>query len=78
MARVVIDAMGGDHAPRAIAQGAVAATRNLDDLEVILVGDESKVRAELPDDCDPERVHVVHAADVIEMHESPVEAMRYQ
>lgn len=76
MARVVVDAMGGDHAPREVTRGAVAAVRSTPGLEVILVGREDAVRAELPDDTPHERVRVVHAADVIEMDEAPVMALK--
>src|SRR5207253_3856662 len=45
-------------------------------LEQILVGVEDKIRAELPGGALPPNVSIVHANDVIEMHESPVEALR--
>jgi glycerol-3-phosphate acyltransferase PlsX len=67
--------MGGDHAPAAIVAGAQEALRDLPDLELILVGREDAVLAELGGDV-PDRVHLVHANDVLEMHESPVEAIR--
>ena len=76
MARVAIDAMGGDHAPREIVRGAVAAAESDPTLEQILVGVEDKIRAELPRGEMPRGVSIVHAADVLEMHESPVEALR--
>ena len=37
MIRIAVDAMGGDHAPAAIVDGAVAAARHLD-IQVSLVG----------------------------------------
>jgi glycerol-3-phosphate acyltransferase PlsX len=72
MARVVVDAMGGDHAPGEIVRGAIdAAAAGVD---VVLVGDRSKIapflerfNADLP---------VVHAGEVIEMHEDPARAVR--
>lgn len=76
MARVAVDAMGGDHAPREIVRGAVAAAEADPSLEQILVGVEDKIRAELPRGEPPRGVAIVHAADVLEMHESPVEALR--
>jgi glycerol-3-phosphate acyltransferase PlsX len=76
MGRVAVDAMGGDNAPREIVRGAVAAAEACPGLEQILVGDEGKIRNELPGREPPRGITIVHAADVIEMHESPVEALR--
>ena len=76
MARVAVDAMGGDHAPREIVRGAVIAAESDPTLEQILVGVEDKIRAELPHGETPRGVSIVHASDVLEMHESPVEALR--
>ena len=76
MPRVAVDAMGGDHAPAAIVDGALQAVRELPGTEVILVGREDAIRAELPGGKLPERASIVHAEDVLEMHESPVEAIR--
>jgi glycerol-3-phosphate acyltransferase PlsX len=45
-ARVAVDAMGGDHGPRVVAEGAVAAARELG-LKVLLVGPKAIVAEEL-------------------------------
>src|SRR5574342_147732 len=45
IAPVAVDAMGGDHAPGAIVQGAINAARK--GLPVVLVGHEARVRDEL-------------------------------
>jgi len=76
MGRVAVDAMGGDNAPREIVRGAVAAAAADPNLEQFLVGHEEKIRAELPNKTPPRGVTIVHAADVLEMHESPVEGLR--
>ena len=76
--RIAVDAMGGDHAPRNIIEGAVLAAREAPSgLELVLVGVEEEVRAEL-DQLRAERlpISIVHAAETIEMHEKPVEALR--
>jgi len=74
--RIAVDAMGGDYAPAAIVEGAVTAARNLD-ARVALVGNEQLVRAEIAKhDAPAGRLEVVHAAEVIEMHESPGAALR--
>ena len=45
--RIVVDAMGGDHAPAVEVQGAVEAVRGGESVDITLVGDEARVRAEL-------------------------------
>jgi phosphate acyltransferase len=76
--RIAVDAMGGDHAPGAIVRGAVQALDDNAEYEVYLVGDESRVVAELNglNTGHRERIHVVHASQIVEMDESPVEALR--
>ncbi|MCE9635358.1 MAG: phosphate acyltransferase PlsX [Planctomycetes bacterium] len=76
MGRVAVDAMGGDHAPREVVLGVLEAIQRDPGLEVLLVGQESRVREHLPAGEPPARVTLIHAADVVEMHESPVEALR--
>lgn len=41
--KIVIDAMGGDHAPEATVQGAVLAAKEWNDTEIVLVGDEARL-----------------------------------
>jgi len=74
MYRIVIDAMGGDHAPKAVIEGALAAVAEAKDIEVTLVGKEDAIREYLP--ADAERINVVHAEETISMDESPVSAIR--
>jgi glycerol-3-phosphate acyltransferase PlsX len=72
MARVVVDAMGGDHAPVEIVRGAIdAAAQGVD---VVLVGDRSQI-APVLDRFDAD-IPVVHADEVIEMSENPARAVR--
>ena len=77
MIRVAVDAMGGDYAPLEIVKGAVDAVNSRDDIKVFLVGREEAVRAELQKyQYDASRIEVVNAAEVIEMAEPPVQAIR--
>jgi len=76
VARVAVDAMGGDLAPTAIVRGALAAVRELPGVEVVLVGREDTLLAEIGNDGPPSALTIVHADDVLEMHESPVEGLR--
>jgi len=76
--RVAVDAMGGDHAPHEIVQGALIALEKDPELSVLLVGDERQVGPliEKKSGVDHERIDIRHASQVIEMGESPVEALR--
>lgn len=66
--------MGGDHAPNEVVSGALMALPHLK-RNLILVGDEQKIKALLPSGL-PSRVQVVHATQVVEMDEKPLEAYR--
>ena len=46
--RIALDAMGGDHAPGCVVQGAFEALKLYEDVEVVLVGDQQRIQAELP------------------------------
>jgi phosphate acyltransferase len=76
MIRIAVDAMGGDHAPGAIVDGALAAARHLD-LGLVLVGAAEIVREELARHPDAEGldVQVADAPEVIGA-ESPGQALR--
>jgi phosphate acyltransferase len=77
-ARIAVDAMGTDAAPRAEVEGVLSAVGE-SDLEVVLVGDEPRVRALLDGaGARPgkERIQVRHAPEVIGMHDSPSMAVK--
>lgn len=75
--KVVLDAMGGDHAPAEMVKGAVDAVSREKNVSVILVGIEEIVRKELEAyTYDRERIQVVNATEVIETAEPPVNAIR--
>ena len=77
MIKVAVDAMGGDYAPMEMVKGAVDALGKSSDLEVILVGKEDLIQKELEKYSYPkERISVVHASEVIETEEPPVNAIR--
>ena len=75
-APVAVDAMGGDHAPGAIVQGAIDAARK--GHPVILVGPEGVVRDELSRRHAPRSlpIDVKHATEVIDFNDHPGQAMR--
>jgi glycerol-3-phosphate acyltransferase PlsX len=77
--RVAVDAMGGDHAPRAEIEGVAEALREQpDDLRVQLVGRPEAIEAELArhPSLDRARIEVHAAPDVIGMAEKPLAAVR--
>lgn len=75
---VALDAMGGDHAPEQIVQGAVNAVRSTDEIKVILVGREELIREELYTKCQYEgsAIGIVNATEVIDMGDVPTTAIR--
>ncbi|HIA27783.1 MAG TPA: phosphate acyltransferase PlsX [Planctomycetes bacterium] len=77
MPRIAVDAMGGDSAPASPVAGAVDALSLHSDLEVLLVGPEEQLKAELqPLTYDATRLELFEASEVIGMEESPVVALR--
>ena len=75
--KIIIDAMGGDHAPEAIIQGGVDALNEHKDIHLIFTGNQQTIENELSKySYDKSRVTVVHAPEVIEMAESPTEAIK--
>src|SRR5262245_48934846 len=74
--RIAVDAMGGDLGPGVVVRGALRALRSLPpDAELLLVGDERVLQAEMPSP-GPGRVRTVHAADVVTMDDAPAAAVR--
>ncbi|MDY7229924.1 phosphate acyltransferase PlsX [Hyalangium rubrum] len=69
--RLVLDAMGGDHAPAAAVEGGVLFAREHPEHEVVLVGDSLRVRTHLPRTGAPGNLHLHHASQVVEMDDSP-------
>jgi glycerol-3-phosphate acyltransferase PlsX len=76
---VAVDAMGGDHAPRVIVEGAIEAAR-VPGIGVILVGAEAPIRdgLALVPDLSQLDIQVVSAAEAVEMGEAPVQALRHK
>lgn len=77
MTKVVLDAMGGDNAPGEIVKGAVDALAREPGLHIILVGRREDIERELAKySYDKSRMEIVHAEEVIETAEPPVNAIR--
>lgn len=76
--RIAIDAMGGDYAPREIVAGAVGyLRRGVPGVQLTLVGDAPRIETCLREmHATALPVQVVHAPEVIAMHEEPALALR--
>lgn len=73
--RIAIDAMGGDHAPQANVEGAIAAAKEWADTTVILVGDKDKLESFVGKDA-PRNLEIRPASEIIEADDEPVKAVR--
>ena len=82
MARIALDAMGGDHAPEAPVAGALEALAELDSQHTIqLIGKRDTIEQQLDrlgvsSDGNRRRLEVVEAPDVIEMTDKPTDVRK--
>ena len=75
MPKIAIDAMGGDHAPQAVIEGALLAAQDFA-VELVLVGEQDAIERELAKRRDAPKFDIVAASQVVPMHESPSVALR--
>ena len=77
MPRIAVDAMGADGAPRVEVEGVLSAVRS-DQIFVVLVGDEPRLRQELQalGAANEPNIEVRHAAEVITMDDAPSMAVK--
>ena len=74
--RIVVDAMGGDYAPKNIIAGVVDAVKEFP-VTIVLVGIESRIKAELAGHSYPkEKIEIVHAPDVVGMDDHATDVIR--
>lgn len=71
--RIAVDAMGGDHAPKAIVEGAMDAVQQIDNLQITLVGDKEKIKPYLTNQTN---INVLHTTEMITGEDEPVRAVR--
>jgi phosphate acyltransferase len=79
LARIALDAMGGDFAPQAPIEGALLALEELDGKHTVqLVGNTAVIEAELARHSSSlrDRIEIVDAPDVIEMSDKPTVAIK--
>ena len=75
---IALDAMGGDHGPRVTVGAAKLALDEIANLELVLVGDEDQLTAELEKHelVGDNRVRIHHASEIVAMDELPVVALK--
>ena len=76
--KIILDAMGGDHAPMAPVMGAVAAARDFG-AQITLVGrgeEILKVLRQQNIDTLPEGIEIANAEEVVDMHDDPANVIR--
>ena len=78
MGKVVLDAVGGDHAPLEVCKGVALALQrgHVKPDEIVLVGPEATVRPVAAAHSLPAAVQIVDAPDVLTDTDTPVDAMR--
>ena len=75
--KIIVDAFGGDNAPQSNVGGAVTAVNLLDDVEIVLVGDQQKIEEEIARiGYVGDKISIVHAPDVISNEDVPTLAIR--
>lgn len=76
--RIAVDAMGGDNAPESQVLGAIQVARErYNKIEVILVGDEKKIKKIIKShNCSLDNLHIVNANEIVTMDDSPSDAFK--
>lgn len=75
--RIVVDAMGGDHAPFAAVQGAMDAVREQSGFTVILIGNQAELAPLLSHLSYPkDRIEILHTTERITNEDKPVKAAK--
>lgn len=75
--KIIIDVYGGDYSPDEIVKGAITSVNLIDDLELILTGNEEEIKKVMADyGYNGDRIEIVNAPEVISCNESPTMAIR--
>ncbi|PID62135.1 MAG: phosphate acyltransferase PlsX [Ignavibacteriae bacterium] len=75
--KIVVDAMGGDFIPKNPTLGAISALSENNNIEVLLVGDKSKITGYLKEyNLSFNQDNIIHSSEIIEMSDSPTDALR--
>ncbi|MCL2095634.1 MAG: phosphate acyltransferase PlsX [Oscillospiraceae bacterium] len=74
--KILLDAMGGDHAPDETVKGAALAVGELD-VEIILVGDKNKINKVIEENkLSRKNIAVVHTEQVLTMEDDPISVVK--
>lgn len=75
---IALDAMGGDHGPQVIVPAAQEALKTIDNIELVLVGDQQRLELELEKHglSGNPNIRIHHASEIVGMDESPVIALK--
>lgn len=77
--RIALDAMGGDHAPGSVIEGAVRAALDFPDTRFVLVGQEAVILEELAKvKSSRDHFEIQAASEVVGMGEEPAQALRFK
>lgn len=76
--KIALDAMGHDDGPGNLIEGAVLALREFNQIsKLFLTGDSAQLEALLKKTgCNDSRIEIVHTTQVVEMHDSGIDAVR--
>lgn len=75
--RIVVDAMGGDHAPQNAVLGALQALEAKDNFKLILVGDQKRILEIIrTNNYSEKNIEIHHTSEVIEMSDNPTNAIK--
>ena len=74
---IIVDAMGGDNAPLEIIKGSLLALDEFNIDEIILVGDEEKIKSCATENgLELEKMSIVNCSDVIDMCDDPTSVLK--
>lgn len=78
MARIGVDAFGGDNAPKVVVEGAILALEHLKaDDRIVLFGDRDAIVAQIEaEGCSVDNFDIIHTSERIEMGDHPAESFR--
>ena len=74
--KIIVDAMGGDQAPSEIVKGAIDASIENDDLDLILIGDEKEIKKTLPKNKKLAKYKIHHSSQSVEMNDRPSQIVK--
>lgn len=75
--KIIVDAMGGDFAPLNPLLGAIEAIKENSNIEILLIGKKPEIEDVIKErNLDFNPINIIHASEVITMHDSPTVALK--